>query len=126
MDINKITFGNFSIGSKRENLKQEAQKDDSPKANVADVESKKVDSEAFLNAMDIAGIQNKAQITVKENKGINPADFLSEDRISDIEAMMGKFENGVGTIADAIEVEFPGFFAPDTKNALAAKIYAQE
>ena len=76
--------------------------------------------------MNIAGLQNKAQIAHPEKKEVNPSDYLTEDRISDIEAMMGKFEDGVGKIADAIEAELPGFFAQDTKNALAAKIFAQE
>ena len=126
MDINKVTFGNYSIGAKQGNVQKETGKEEAPKANVAESNEKSIDKEAFLNAMDIAGMQNKIQIAKTEKKAVNPADFLNEDRISDIEAMMGKFEDGVNSVANAIEAEFPGFFAEDTKNALAAKIFAQE
>jgi len=125
MDINKVTFGNFSIGAKRGNAQRSDEKQEAPKANVGG-ETKSIDSEALFNAMNIAGLQNKVNISSVERREINPADYLTEDRISDIEAMMGKFEDGVGTIANAIEAELPGFFAEDVKNALAAKIYAEE
>ena len=125
MDINKVVFGNFSMGpqrgrSEKEEVKEEAQ----TSANVGS--EKKLDAETVYNALDAVAVQNKAQIVQTDKKEVNPADYLSDDRMKDIEAMMGKFENGVGTIADAIEEELPGFFAADIKNALAARIFAQE
>ena len=126
MDINKVTFGEFSIGAKQSRTQKEEQKEEATENKGIAEEFESIDAEAFLNAMDIAGIQNKAQISRTERKQVNPSDFLDETRIADIEAMMGKFEDGVGVVANAIEREFPGFFAPDTKNALAAKIFAQE
>lgn len=126
MDINKVVFGNFSIGARKgEAKKSETREEESPKANVGG-EAKNFDAEAVLDALKIAGLQNKAQIAHPEKKEVNPSDYLTEDRISEIEAMMGKFDDGVSKIADAIEAELPGFFAADAKNALAAKIFAQE
>ena len=59
-------------------------------------------------------------------KEVNPNDYLSEERISDIEAMMAEFDNGVNAVANTIEAEFPGMFAQAQKNALAARVFAQE
>ena len=125
MDINKVTFGEFSIGAKQSRARKEEQNEETEEKSSVAKDVKSIDAEAFLEAMSIAGIQNKAQISRSENKEVNPSDFLDEKRITDIEAMMGKFEDGVSVVANAIESEFPGFFAPDTKNALAAKIFAQ-
>ena len=125
MDVNKVVFGNFSIGAQKGEAKKSEEREETNKASVGS-EAKNIDSEALFDALNIAGLQNKAQIAHPEKKEVNPSDYLTEDRISDIEAMMGKFEDGVGKIADAIEAELPGFFAADAKNALAAKIFAQE
>ena len=125
MDINKVVFGNFGLSAQKNNAKKSEAKEEAVKANVGG-EAKNLDAEAVFNALNIAGLQNKAQIAKAEKKEINPADYLTQDRIADIEAMMGKFEDGVGVVADAIENEFPGFFAADAKNALAAKLYAAE
>jgi len=124
MDINKVSFGNYSYGAKKGNVEKEEKKEESPKVSIAG-EVQDLNSEDVLNAMNIISIQNRARIAQTERKEINPADYLDQGRISDIEAMMGKFEDGVGVVANAIENEFPGFFAEDTKNALAAKIYAE-
>ena len=126
MDINKVVFGDFSIGAKNaQSKKSEAKEEKSSNVNVGS-ETKSVDAEAMYNALDMIGLQNKVQIAKPERKEVNPLDYLSEDRIADIEAMMGDFENGVSAIADAIDGELPGFFAQDAKLALAAKIFAQE
>ncbi len=125
MDINKVVFGDFSIGARKNEAKKSETQEEPSKASVAG-EAKSVDAEAVLDALNIAGLQNKAQIARAEKKEIDPSEFLSEERIADIEAMMGKFEDGVDKIANAIEAELPGFFAADAKNALAAKIFAQE
>lgn len=123
MEINKVVFGNFSIGAKANNTQQQEVKDEAQKAQTG-VEQKDAYAESVFSAMNIAGMQNMTQIARAERKEINPADYLSADRIADIEAMMGKFDDGVGTVADTIEQELPGFFAADVKNALAAKIFA--
>ena len=126
MDVNKVVFGNFSIGPKNGGAKESREKQEAQQNAQISGEFKNVDAETVFSALNVAGLQNKAHIAHPERKEINPNDYLSEDRINDIEAMMGKFENGVGVISDAIEEELPGFFAADTRNALAAKIFAQE
>ncbi len=125
MDVNKVTFGNFSIGAKGAKAKKQEQKEEAPKAIVSG-EGQNTEGKDFLDALNIAGLQNKAQISRVDRKEVNPAEFLSAERIADIEAMMGKFEDGVASVANVIEQELPGFFAADVKNALAAKIYAEE
>ena len=125
MEINSVGFGNFSIGAKSANAQKNDEKQEAPKASVSG-EQKSIDSEALFNAMNIAGLQNKVQISQTGRKEINPSDYLDENRIADIEAMMGEFENGVDARADILENEFPGFFADDTKYALAARMFAAE
>jgi len=127
MDVNQVRFGNYTIGNSQANL---GKKEDSKEGNVQQQIAQennlpKINADDFFNAMNIAGLQNKAQISVAK-KEVNPADFLSQERISDIEAMMGNFDSGVNQIADTIENEFPGLFAPDNKLALAAKIFADQ
>ena len=125
MDINKVVFGDYSLGAKSNNAQKLEEQQEAPKASV-ESETKSVDAEAVFNAMNIAAMQNKAQITQVEKKEVNPADHLAENRIADIEeAMMGKFEDGVNTVANVIREEFP-WLAEDAILALAAKIFAQE
>ena len=124
MDINKVVFGNFSVGARNARPQKNDEENKQVQENAQST-SKNVDAEEVLSALNFAGIQNKFQFVGPEKKEINPADYLTEDRIADIEAMMGKFEDGVSVAADAIENEFPGFFKADVRNALAAKIYAE-
>ena len=75
MDINKVVFGNFSMGpqrgrSEKEEVKEEAQ----TSANVGS--EKKLDAETVYNALDAVAVQNKAQIVQTDKKEVNPADYL--------------------------------------------------
>ena len=127
MDVNQVRFGSYSIGNPRTSSgkSEEAPKEELAKeANENGV--KQLSADDLFNALNLAGLQNKLQVNSAGHKEINPADFLTEDRIADIEAMMGNFEIGVSQVADIIEAEFPEIFAPDQKLALAAGIYAQE
>lgn len=123
MEVNQVRFGNYTIGNstprqqkKGEKAEQEAQ------AQVSAGEVKSVNREDLLNAMDMVALQNKPQVNSKE---LNPAELLSEERMTDIEAMMAEFESGVNEIAAAIGQEFPEM-SEASKNALAARIFAQE
>lgn len=127
MDVNQVRFGNYSIGNSRTNARKNEEKAEEKKpAETANVGVKGFNADEMFEAMNIAGLQNKAQISMISQKEINPKDFLSDERISDIEAMMAGFESGVNKVADIIEKEFPGLFAPEQKNALAANIFSQE
>ena len=125
-EINQVRFGNFAIGTSRGNLsqKQEAKEENITKQPQIP-EGSKISAEDFYSAMNITAMQNKAQITVNR-KEINPADYLSPERISDIEAAMNRFDLGVNKVADAIEQEFPGTFAPEAKMALAAQVFSRQ
>ena len=128
MDINQVKFGNYSIGASFSGT----QNKESNGANETQVnvnqqnKPKQMDVDGMFNAMNIAGLQNKAQINRAETKMVNPSDYLSEERISEIEAMMAGFESGVNAVANTIEGEFPGVFADSQKFALAANIYANQ
>ena len=127
MDINQVKFGSYSIGTSFNGT----QKKESKEAGETQVgvnqqnQAKQIDVDGMFNAMNIAGLQNKAQINRAETKTVNPSDYLSEDRIKDIEAMMAGFDSGVNTVANTIEQEFPGVFADSQKFALAAQIFAK-
>ena len=127
MEVNQIRLNNFTIGSKSSSTRKNEEgktEEKVGKETNAQVSASKADD--FFSALNIAGIQNKAQINMVSRKEVNPSDYLSNDRISDIEAMMAEFDNGVNAVANAIEAEFPGMFAPVQKNALAARVFAQE
>ena len=129
MEINQVKFGNYSIGTSQSGAKKNEKKEaNDTQQNVGQqqTQSQKFDVEGMFNAMNIAGLQNKAQINKAETKAVNPNDYLSEERINDIEAMMAEFDFGVNEIANTIEAEFPNVFAQDKKLALAAKVFAQE
>ena len=126
MDINQVRFGGFSIGANKGNAKSEDTKKEETKASVGGEVRKDVEPDVFFETLDNLAVQGQLQVSQTGKKEINPADYLSQDRIADIEAMMGEFENGVDTVANTIESEFPGFFSAETKNALAAGIFAGE
>ena len=126
MDVNQVRFGEYSIGNPRTGVKKGDDKANDNKEFSAPLENNNtLNPENVLNAMNLAGMQNKAQINITQRE-INPSDFLSEERISDIEAMMAGFENGVNQVANVIDAEFPGTFTQAQKNSLAAAIFAKE
>ena len=127
MDINQVRFGNYSIGNHQASSKNDENKlgeksQNEAKANVASEKN----PDGVRSALNIAGVQNMAQINVAAKKEVNPAAHLSADRMADIEAMMADFELGVNQIADALEDEFPGMLSDEKKMALAAQIFAQD
>ena len=128
MDVNQVRFGNYSIGNPQGGAPKKSE------ANASETQANpqqqgaqpKFDVDSMFNAMNIMGMHNLSQLNKAEAKMVNPSDYLSQERISDIEAAMAGFESGVESIANTIEAEFPGMFAPDQKNALAAQIFAAE
>ena len=128
MDINQVRFGSYSIGNQAKSGAKSGKemREEVPMESKNEGLQNKISAEEMFNAMNIAGLHNKAQINIAAHKEVDPMQYLSEERISDIEAMMGEFESGVGNIANIIETEFPNVFADDQKNALAARIFAAE
>ena len=112
----------YEIISKNDENKLGEKSQNEAKANVASEKN----PDGVMSALNIAGMQNMAQINVAAKKEVNPADHLSADRMADIEAMMADFELGVNQIADALEDEFPGMLSDEKKMALAAQIFAQD
>lgn len=127
MDVNQVRFGNYSIGNPNGGAAKRSEKEvEKAPVNIEAPKQSVVDADDIFAALGLAALQNKAQIGNVEKKEVNPLDYLSQERIADIEAAMAEFESGVSTVADALEAEFPGAFAPDQKNALAASIYAKD
>ena len=127
MDVNQVRFGEYYIGtSSGRNANRERKAEKEGQQSVQTQAMPSADREDILNALDISGAQNLAFVSKTEVQAPNPADYLDEARISDIEAMMAEFDNGVNQVADIIEAEFPNMFAPDIKNSMAARIFAAE
>ena len=128
MDIRQVRLGEYFIGNSQgkaaKNNSKEAGETQTQQTPSQEVKNFNVDG--MFNAMNIAGMQNLSIISKNEQKMVDPANYLSEERISDIEAMMAGFENGVNMVANTIEAEFPGVFDDKQKNALAAGIFAKE
>lgn len=128
MDVNQVRFGEYYIGTssgRNANRERKAEKEEQA-PNMQAQAMPSADREDILNALNITGAQNFAFVSKTEVQAPNPADYLDEARISDIEAMMAEFDNGVNQVADIIEAEFPNMFAPDVKNSMAARIFAAE
>ena len=127
-EVNNVRFGNYSIGNPQQGSQKKANEGQvgQESAQPQNQTQSTFDPSDVLSAMGNMGAYNLISINKAEAQSVNPADYLSEERMSDIEAMMAEFEAGVDTIATSIEEEFPGVFAQDYKNALAAQIYAQE
>ena len=127
-DINQIRFENQSIGTTQNGVGKSGEKDaksPEPQANAKESD-RKFDADAMFSAMNIVGMQNFAQINRAQVQNVDPTKYLDENRISDIEAAMAEFENGVDLIAQTIEAEFPNSFSDEQKYALAATVYAAE
>lgn len=120
----KVMFGSYSVGARTAGAGKEGIKDEMPKATgESEVKGLEIDPEAVFDTLNVQGEYNRANIVRTEKKEINPSDYLSDERIADIEAMMDEFDNGVKVMAESIKAEFPSL-SDDTAYALAANIYA--
>ena len=125
MDINQVRFGGFSVGNSNTRQAKEEKFEDSKAEEFRKESISTFNPEKIMGAMEAQGLQNLAQVNLVSKKEVDPADFLTEDRIADIEAMMGEFEIGVGKIADVLEEELP-MLSADNRLAFAAHIFAAE
>ena len=82
-----------------------------------------VEPEKVLDALNLLGAQNMAKVSKTQ---INPADFLSEERIASIEESMKLFEQGVEKYAGAVKEEFGNAFSDNVVYALAAEAFSRE
>lgn len=134
MDINQVRFGNYTIGNSQANLgKKEETKKGDVEQNAQTNNLPKISADDFYSAMNIAGLQNKAQINVAKKdlstqEGVDAliAKYSTPEQIKNIEAMMNRFDSGVEKTADVIDQEFGGIFKPADKFALAAKVFASQ
>lgn len=126
--VNNVRIGNSSIGnaysknskSKKDELIDTAQ-------NQQQQTKSSYNPDDVLAAMGLEGSYNMMNINKTNSKGsVDPTKYLSEERISDIEAGMAEFESGVNEALLVLENEFPGMFTEEQKYALAAQIFAAE
>lgn len=126
MDVNQVRFGNYSIGNSQGGAPKRSEEEAKETQEQPQyVMAQNFDVDDYYSALGMVGMQNMAFVS-RTDSIPNPDDYLSQDRINDIEAAMATFENGVDEIANTIEAEFPDMFAPDQRNALAAQIFAAE
>ena len=125
-EISKINiFGHTAVSKTNdENMKKQNSKPED-KGDVKEKNSDgsaKISSETVLDALNMQAIANKAQMGVKS---INPRDYLSEERIKDIEDSMGVFEKGVEEHAAIIKQEFGALQLSEAAvNELAAQSFS--
>ena len=126
---NRIGLGSQTIGNQTSAMAKKGNKEASETQQQTQAQQQNVQNfneKDFFNALSFVSQQNMVQINRPEAQAVNPSDYLSEERISDIEAMMAEFDSGVSGISNTIEAEFPGVFDEASKNALAARIFAGE
>ena len=87
---------------------------------MAEVQS--ADPDKVMEALSFIGVQNYLNVSGK--MPVDPADYLSEERIGDIEDSIKLFEEGTDAYAEAIKAEFGDLFSEDTVYALAANAFA--
>ena len=113
---------NFGFFKKDEAKKQNVEKEEVLATHQGSANS--VAPEKMLDAMEILGAQNMASVNSKAQ--INPAAFLSDDRIASIEDSMKLFEKGVEKYAGAVQKEFGEALGEKAVYALAAEAFAKE
>lgn len=117
-------FGNnWGYYQKQQTANSQNEKEVQKEAPVAP-KQKGVEADEIFSALNALGAQNFATVSGKNQ--INPADFLSEERIASIEDSMKLFEKGVEKYAGAIQEEFGDAFSDDVKYALAAEAFSRE
>ena len=129
MNVNRIGLGSQSIGNQPSSTAQKGKQEADETQQNLQAQKQNVqnfDEKDFFNALSFVSQQNMVQINRADAQAVDPTNYLSEERISDIEAMMAEFDSGVSNIANTIEAEFPEVFDEASKNALAARIYAGE
>lgn len=126
--VSNVMIGNYTIGNPQGGAtnRNEADASNAQTQNQQTQLAQSTNGEAFAVESKSSDAFGRMLLNFNKTQTINPSDYLSQDRINDIEAAMAEFESGVDEIANTIEAEFPEMFATDQKNALAAEIYAAE
>lgn len=121
--ISRISFnGTFNVPKKSVNEDIKEKEEQKQPENT----QKQVEPDKILEAMNYSGVLNLVNTKVPV---INPKDYLSEDRINDIENSMKNFQIGVDENLKALNDEFgelPEFKTLNEadKLAMAAQAFA--
>ena len=116
MNIDRLTAYSLGVTQGTKGASQsevESKKDD----NKQSAQYKQKDPQAILNSLDLLGKQNMVNMT----QAIKPEDYLSPERIAEIQASMGVFEYGVEAQAELLEQEF-GHLGPYASMSEADKM----
>ncbi len=115
------SIGNWNF-YQNQNPKTENKEIKETKSDLSQNEAKQANPNNVLDALNVIGKQNIAMISVN-NQEIDPAKYLSDDRIASIENSMAEFEKGVSKYSEAIKKEFGNVLSDDAINELAANAF---
>ena len=133
MDINQIKFGALSIGTQTRPQQGEVKESEGKTAQAPAEGAKQVSADSMLNAMNLVGMQNFAQIAIKANSENSLKQMSNEelvnwatnnigaDRAADIEASMANYDSRVESNLSAVQEEIPGI-SDKTAYAIAGEM----
>lgn len=105
-NVSKIAANaNFYVKGKAVKEEKNEKKAEEKQPQLTDKKPETKNPDAIFDAMQLSAMQNKA---IAFGKFVNPKDYLSEDRIKDIEASMGSFEKGTQEAKAVMDTEFQG------------------
>lgn len=128
-NISKLSANaNFYVQSGLVKKGKDEKKAEEKQPQAPQVNNEAKDPDAIFKAMQMSAMQNKA---IAFGKFVNPKDYLSEDRIKDIEASMGVFEGAAEKTKTMMDDEFKGVSAYENlsdaqKLAMAASMQVAE
>lgn len=122
--MSEVQFNGLSgnYGFYLKNDSKSASEEETVQNSSAASEAQSADPDKVMEALSFIGAQN--YINVAGKMPVDPADYLSEERIGDIEDSIKLFEEGTDVYAEAIKAEFGDLFSEDTVYALAANAFA--
>ncbi|MBE7705911.1 MAG: hypothetical protein E7Z91_01510 [Cyanobacteria bacterium SIG30] len=125
MSMNDVSKISFSVLNNTKLPQKDVEEKEAKKETLeSKAQTAHKDPDSILDALAMSGSQNKLMLGLNS---INPADYLTPERIKDIETSMGIFEAGVQKNLNAINAEFKAIPELDSlsdayKLELAAKM----
>jgi len=100
----------------KQQSKEEVQKEEKSQPTVVNTKFSSEDIQDFMNA---SGIYAQAYIQKTNASNIDPAKYLTPERIADIEKSMAKFDTMFDEVYSAITAEFGDAISENAKQQLA-------
>lgn len=123
--MSEIKFNNFSTGYNLYNdVNKETKKEETVKEQVKPENKPQAEAKDVLDAMSYLGAQNLVNVSGKIS--VDPAKYLSDERIASIEESMALFEQEASRNAGLIKEEFGGLIDDKTALTLGANVFANQ